>query len=146
MPEIDPKIKQFYGEETLEILMGPTQLEIYTLESKASKDVATAKLNKYTIKHKSETGLSVQGLNAILFDVGIYDFEHAKRGMFFPEIGIKATKVEKSLVLLFDFFRNEILLEYAGKEKKTNFDLGRDRLIQLFQDNLGDKFTIQQTK
>lgn len=150
MSEINEKIKQFYGKDALDILESPSSIEVYTVDPKKNKDASVPTLNVYKITGKSEQALSAKDtkdLQSVLFDINTYDFEHAKRGgFFFPEIGIKAVKADKNVVLLFDFFRDELLFSFNGQEKKTNFDGGRDKIIAVLKSNLGDKFKINQTK
>jgi hypothetical protein len=144
--EIHESVKQFYGTDSIEVIQSPVSIEVYTLDPKKSKETNVHKIGDFKIIYRSYnmSAVSTQELQSILLDHTNYDFVNAKRGFFFPEIALKFIRTDNEIILLFDFFRNEIVLIKNGVEKKTNFDSGREKIIPILKSNLGDNFKINQ--
>ncbi len=118
-------------DSAIKIISNVETVNVFRLNPK--KGGEGEKMGEYTIltKGSSLNQKNRDELKKILLDNNTYDFQLAKRGFLFPGYGVKMESKGKTLSILFDFYRKELVFLFDGNEYKEDFDSAEKEIQQI---------------
>jgi hypothetical protein len=129
----DSRITGAFGNDVTELFSTPDKVKFYLLNPKKNPEAGKV-LWQYPVLGEGELSAELaKNLQDILLEPSTYQFDRAKKGFLFPEYGFTFHKDSRELILLIDFYRNELMFILDKKEIKEDFDSAVTAMSNLVQ-------------
>ncbi len=134
MKTTTPAVKEFLGDEILDIVSKPGRILSFRIKPKKGK--AGEMLGLYPIVESGPalTAAQSEKLIGVILDEETYDFGDYKRGFMVPQYGFKFFRGDKEVGLLVDVYRLELQFIFDGETKKDDFDAAEKVVRALLKD------------